>query len=99
VLVRLAAVFEEDFLWAGTRGAESESPRGLRGLLEEGKRSDGVDRSPPEMERARAPTNTAIATRSASTACECEARMLSQELQDMSPSVGTEPLQQVQLVA
>lgn len=93
MLIRLAGVLNQDLFGSGAVLADALPTRDLGRFLEEDQGPDEVDRAAPEMERARAPTNSAVAARRASTATECEARKLSQEQDCMHPSVRTQPCQ------
>ena len=90
------AVFDEDFFGAGACGRESLPPRRFGCGLEERERPNRVDCPPPEVVRVRDATSATVAQRSASTAGESEARVLSQEEQDVRSSVLAKPSDDVQ---
>ena len=87
MLVRPAAVFEDDFLGSGAGRAEPLLPREFRRRLEGRKTPVDIDCPRFEVPRVRCSTNATIAHRSASTAGDHEARVDSQEEEDMASSV------------
>lgn len=85
----------EDFLGAGTTISEAGGA-GVRRCSREGRRvTVKVRRSPDQVKRTRRPSHLTVALRSATATGESEAREASQDLEDMSPSVGSEPAQDV----
>ena len=94
VLTPQSRSLDEDLLGAGAVVPESLLPRVLRGRLEEGQGAVEVDRSRLEVPGSRRPTNPAVAQRSASTAGDHEARVDSQEEEDVAPSVRSQALEE-----
>ena len=90
MLVRLAARFEDDFLWAGTPGRDPLVPRDFSGLLEERERARNVNGPASQVERSRHAAHLSIATSSATAAGDAEARTDPQETEGMSSGMGDE---------
>jgi hypothetical protein len=90
VLARLPAVLQQYLLGAGATRAQPLGPRGAGCFLEEGELSDRVDRPALEVPRVRTATSATVAQRSASTAGESEARVCSQEEQNVGAGVPVE---------
>lgn len=98
MLPRRAAVLKEDFLGAGTCGAETLLPRREACFLKGRERPCCVDRAPLEVPRVRCTTSAQVAQTSAPTAGESEARVCSQEEQDVSAGMSVETAKDAQFM-